>query len=234
MRVLDLFSGIGGFSLGLSWAGDFRTIRFCEKDEFCRKVLRKHWPDVPIVEDIHDLSSYAGEADIVVGGFPCQPFSQAGRKLAARDPRHLWPQMLRVIKECRPAWVIGENVIGLTRLGLDAVLSDLAGAGYSTRVFDIPAVAVGAPHRRSRLWIIAHANGTRSQGCGTPRGTREGRWATQGARGQSASGCDWWDSEPGMGRVAHGVPGRMERLRALGNAVVPQIVAEIGRAILKE
>ena len=158
MKVLDLFSGIGGFSLGLAWAGGFETIRFCEKDPFCRKVLEKHWPGIPIIEDIHEFRSYGGEADVVVGGFPCQPFSQAGQRLAARDPRHLWPEMYRVIGECRPAWVIGENVVGLARLGLDEVLSDLAAAGYSTRAFDIPAVAVGAPHRRSRLWIVANAN----------------------------------------------------------------------------
>ena len=262
LKVIDLFSGIGGFSLGLSLAGDFKTVRFCEKDEYCRKVLNKHWPDIPIVEDIHELKSYKGEADLIVGGFPCQPFSQAGKRLAARDSRYLWPEMLRVIKECRPTWVVGENVIGLVSLGLDEVLSGLASAGYSSRVFDIPAVALGAPHRRSRLWIVAHTsskglegfrNGASSSGQEEPMPTsccededmanteeftkreqanssnaitrRGAPWFEPSCRG-------WWHVEPSVGRVANGVPRRLDRLRALGNAVVPQIVAEIGLSIL--
>jgi DNA (cytosine-5)-methyltransferase 1 len=267
MKVFDLFSGIGGFSLGLEWAGGFETIRFCEKDEYCRRVLEKHWPGVPIVEDIHEFRSCEGEADVVVGGFPCQPFSQAGKRLAESDPRHLWPEMLRVIGECRPTWVIGENVAGLRTMGLDTVLTDLEDLGYSTRTFNIPALAVGTPHRRARLWIVAYAEcgelrdesgrryGTNREGAAesanhgkaqpladTDCMGRQGKVdvyefleATERDAKERAAfeppGFNWWDTEPDVGRVAHGVPSRVDRLRALGNAVVPQIVAEIGRAI---
>ena len=159
VQVLDLFSGIGGFSLGLKRAG-METIGFCEIDPFCRKVLTKHWPDVPIHTDIRGLEGkdYKGRAEIICGGFPCQPFSQAGKRRGTEDDRHLWPEMLRVISEVRPTWVIGENVIGFAKLGLDQALTDLENEGYATRTFNIPACAVGAPHIRQRLWIVAHAD----------------------------------------------------------------------------
>ena len=153
MNHLDLFSGIGGFSLGMEATGGFKTVAFCEIEEYPRKVLRKHWPDVKQYEDIKKLtyetlrSDGIGSVDIITGGYPCQPFSNAGKKRGESDPRHLWPEMFRIIKECRPAWVIGENVSGHLKLGLDSVLADLESEMYSTRCFSIPASAIGANHK---------------------------------------------------------------------------------------
>jgi len=158
--VLDLFSGIGGFSLGLERAG-METVAFCENDKFCQKVLAKHWPDIPIHENIEELDGrqYRGTVDLVCGGFPCQPFSVAGEQRGKEDDRALWPEMLRVIREVEPAWVIGENVSGIINMELDNVLSDLEDSGYSCQTFVIPACSVDAKHRRDRVWIIAsHAN----------------------------------------------------------------------------
>jgi DNA (cytosine-5)-methyltransferase 1 len=165
VKVLDLFSGIGGFSLGLERAG-MTTIAFCELDPFCRAVLRKHWPTVPIHEDITKLEGapYAGSIDVICGGFPCQPFSQAGQRRGASDDRHLWPHMFRCVGDILPAWVIGENVIGLESMGLDDCCADLESLGYDVQTFDIPACGVGANHRRHRLWIVAHAQGERLEG----------------------------------------------------------------------
>jgi len=132
-----------------------------EQDPFCQAVLKHHWPDVPILDDIRNAKAFDfpdARPDLVCGGFPCQPFSQAGRQLAQDDPRHLWPEMLRVIRELRPTWVVGENVVGLIKLGLDEVLTDLEGEGYATRTFNIPACATGAPHLRQRIWVVAHAD----------------------------------------------------------------------------
>lgn len=154
MRVLDLFSGIGGFSLGLERAG-METVAFCEIDKFCQKVLRKHWPDVPIYDDVRTLD-YDGTVDVICGGFPCQPFSVAGNRKGKEDDRHLWPVMFTLVKKYKPSWVIGENVAGLINMGLDDVLADLESEGYSTRTFIIPACAANAPHRRDRLWIVAN------------------------------------------------------------------------------
>lgn len=155
LKVLDLFSGIGGFSLGLERTGGFETVAFCEIDPFCQKVLKKHWPDVPIFNDVRTLD-YDGPVDVITGGYPCQPFSVAGQRKGQKDDRHLWPAMFELVKKYRPAWVIGENVAGHFTLGLDEVLSDLASEGYRTRVFNIPACALNARHRRERLWIISN------------------------------------------------------------------------------
>jgi DNA (cytosine-5)-methyltransferase 1 len=160
LTTLDLFSGIGGFALGLEATDFFETSCFVENEPYCQAVLRHHWPDVPILGDIRDVkgSDLPTQPDVISGGFPCQPFSRAGKQRGQDDPRHLWPEMLRLIRECRPTWVIGENVTGLIRLGLDEVLSDLAAEGYATRTFNIPACAVGAPHLRQRLWVVAHSD----------------------------------------------------------------------------
>jgi DNA (cytosine-5)-methyltransferase 1 len=158
--VLDLFSGIGGFSLGLERAG-METVAFCENDKFCQKVLAKHWPDVPVHNNIEELDGreYKGTVDLICGGFPCQPFSVAGGQRGKEDDRALWPEMLRVIREVEPLWVIGENVPGIINMELDQVLSDLEDSGYSCQTFVVPACAVDAPHRRDRVWIIAsHTN----------------------------------------------------------------------------
>jgi DNA (cytosine-5)-methyltransferase 1 len=153
MRVLDLFSGIGGFSLGLERAG-MTTVAFCEIDPYCRAVLKKHWPEVPCYEDVRTIPPIGG-IDVICGGFPCQPWSHAGKQLGTADDRHLWPAMLEVIKRERPTFVVGENVVGIIGLALDAILADLEAIGYACRTFDIPAGAVGAPHIRRRVWIVA-------------------------------------------------------------------------------
>lgn len=154
MNHLNLFSGIGGFSLGLEATGGFRTVGFCEIEPFCQKVLRKHWPDTPIYEDVRSLN-HEGTVDIITGGYPCQPFSTAGKRKGESDPRHLWPAMFELIGKHRPRWVIGENVAGHISMGLDEVLADLEREAYEAIPFVIPACAVGAPHIRERIWIIA-------------------------------------------------------------------------------
>ena len=169
LRHLDLFSGIGGFSLGLEATGGFETVAFCEIEEFPRQVLQKHWPHVKQYKDIKELTydklkaDGLGSIDIITGGYPCQPFSQAGRKKGEQDPRHLWPEYFRLIKECRPSFVIGENVSGHLKLGLDSVLADLESEGYHTRTFSISAASIGANHKRERVWIVANANGSGNQ-----------------------------------------------------------------------
>ena len=155
LKVLDLFSGIGGFSLGLERTGGFETIGFCEIEKYPQRVLRKHWPDVPIYNDVRELDGSI-DADVITGGYPCQPFSTAGKRRGEEDDRHLWPEMLRLIKAIRPRWVIAENVAGHISMGLDTVLSDLEAEAYTWWTFVIPACAVDAKHRRDRLWIIAN------------------------------------------------------------------------------
>ena len=163
LRHLDLFSGIGGFSLALEATGGFETVAFCDIEEFPRKVLQKHWPHVKQYTDIKELNYEQLKADglvpidIITGGYPCQPFSVAGRKKGEKDPRHLWPEYFRLIKELRPTWVIGENVGGHIKLGLDTVLENLESEGYAVRTFSIPASAIGANHKRERVWIVAHS-----------------------------------------------------------------------------
>ena len=156
MRLLDLFSGIGGFSYAAeTLIGGYETVAFCEMDEFCQKVLKKHWPQVPIFDDVRTIdATRLGRIDIVTGGYPCQPFSQAGRRQGEEDERHLWPEMLRIIKSCQPRYVLAENVAGHVTMGLDQVLTDLEDQGYTTRPIIVPACAKNAPHRRDRVWII--------------------------------------------------------------------------------
>jgi len=233
LRVLDLFSGIGGFSLGLERAG-METVAFCEIDEFCQKVLKKNWPDVPIFNDVRSLD-YDGSIDVICGGYPCQPFSLAGNRKGAEDDRHLWSAMFGLIQKHRPRWVIGENVAGHISMGIDSVLTDLESEFYTTRAFIIPACAVNAPHRRDRVWIVANAkskqgtstNNKREQGTACQSEQSESR----GRNSRILRGCDW-EFEPAVGRVVNGVPDGMDRLKSLGNAVVPQIPEIIGRAIL--
>ncbi len=236
MKVLDLFSGIGGFSLGLERAG-MKTIAFCEINPFCQKVLKKHWPDVPVHKDITKLKGGTIAADLICGGYPCQPFSVSGERGGPEDDRHLWPEMLRIIKEVRPSWVVCENVYDHISLGLDKVLSDLEAEGYATKVFIVPALALNARHRRDRMWIVAHSACKRQSGQGLSAGPKytaphkngkTGWLIDDGKRNQTI-----WDVEPTVGRVVDGVPGRMDRLTGLGNAVVPQIPEQIGRVIME-
>ncbi len=164
LRVLDLFSGIGGFSLGLERTGGFETAAFCEYEDFPRRVLAKHWPDVPCFPDVRELrgQDIDGPVDVICGGYPCQPFSTAGKRGGEKDDRHLWPEFMRLVAELRPAWVIGENVAGHISMGLDDVLSDLEDAGYACRSFIVPACAVGASHRRDRVWTLGYAPSARA------------------------------------------------------------------------
>lgn len=317
MKVLDLFSGIGGFSLGLERAG-MTTAAFCEYDEKARQVLSKHWPDVPQYNDVRTLTKEQLDNDgitdigLICGGYPCQPFSTAGQRKGQADDRHLWPEYFRLVKEIRPDWVLAENVAGHITMGLDDVLADLEGEGYSVQAFVIPACAVGAQHRRDRVWIVGNSNDTHVQrgrlsggiqeefaelnsrsndgnasmsladpaimqrdggdlygindqrqaswqprGSGCKRGSGGGKNVADSSgvrqQGPGASGNTLdpekggegeatkfvhgsqpgkWLPEPPVGRVAHGVPGRVDRLKQLGNAVVPQVVEMIGQAIM--
>lgn len=164
MNHLGLFEGIGGFSLAARWAG-WETPVMVECDPYCQAVLRKNFPDATIYGDIHEFDGrpYAGQIDIITGGFPCQPYSHAGKRAGNTDNRALWPQMLRVIREVRPQWVVGENVAGILSMDgghvLSGILADLENEGYSVEIYSIPAIGIGAPHERERIWIIAHCNG---------------------------------------------------------------------------
>jgi len=294
LRHVDLFSGIGGFALAARWAG-LETIQFVEIDPFAQRVLRKNFPDVPIHTDIRDFDATQFQRTfLLTGGYPCQPFSQAGKRGGEGDDRHLWPEMLRVIRECRPTWVLAENVAGHITMGLDTVLVDLESEDYSTRTFVIPACATDAPHRRDRVWIVAYSSRVRWSGRNNENAQGQGRalqvegsgaghqsgvladskelhgnerrehpeqgqrqvsesgecggsedvaysnstgcqeqWRTiSDGEEQSAAECRGrWKPEPSVGRVAHGIQSRVDRLRGLGNSIVPQVAYEIIRAI---
>jgi DNA (cytosine-5)-methyltransferase 1 len=250
LRLLDLFSGIGGFSLGLERSGAFEAVAFCEIEPYCRKVLAKHWPSVRCYEDVRTLTADALSRDGIVvdaicGGFPCQDISFAGKGAGLAGERSgLWSEYARLIGELRPRIVIVENVAALLGRGLARVLGDLAALGYDAEWHCIRAADVGAPHLRDRLWIVAHAIGLsewRGAGwreaisgwsCDDPQRSSYDAEAVADAIGEGRKewgAHDWWLSEPDVGRVAHGVPARVDRLRALGNAVVPQIPELIGR-----
>ena len=290
LNHLDLFSGIGGFSLGLERTGGFRTIGFCETDAYCTKVLQKNFPGIPIHGDIKKLKGTDfGAVDIITGGYPCQPFSVAGKQKGVEDPRHLWPEMFRVVKESRPTWVIGENVAGHIKLGLDSVLKDMESEGYRTRTFSISASSIGANHQRERIWIVAHSECNEHQHTlkkvnGKEKEVQGKHWKENGSARKSvgadsiwetdntdvadtdkkgifpatasrnngkdktqspdehAWGCRSvpggeilqgnWSVEPDVGRVAHGIPNRVDRIKALGNSLVPKIPYYIGQSII--
>ena len=230
LRMLDLFSGIGGFSYaGEKLVGGYETVAFCEYDKHAQKVLRKHWPDTEIIDDVRELANdaerFRGSVDLICGGYPCQPFSVAGVRRGDKDDRHLWPEMLRIIQAVRPTWVIGENVAGHISMGLDEVLSDLEAAGYQARCFVIPAVGADAPHKRDRCWTVAHADSE-----GEPDGTKHEQWLAEAKDGGDFGRCRW-KPEPELGRVANGIPNRVYRLRQLGNSITPQVAARILYAI---
>ena len=161
LKLLDLFSGIGGFSLGLESTGGFETIAFVEKDDFCQKVLKKHWPNITIEGDIRNVKGDKYEADIITGGFPCQPFSVAGKRKGTDDDRYLWDETIRVVRECKPRWFIGENVEGLININNGVVLrqvqTDLEKEGFEVQCLVIPASGVGAWHQRKRIWIMGYS-----------------------------------------------------------------------------
>jgi DNA (cytosine-5)-methyltransferase 1 len=229
LKVLDLFSGIGGFSLGFHWAG-FRTIAFCEQDPFCREILERHWPGVPIFPDIRTLPAGRLRPWVVCGGFPCQDVSLAGRGAGLLGARSgLWAAMRDAVASSRPRWVVVENVPGLRSRGADRVIADLAALGYRSWPLVVGAVHSGAPHRRRRLFLLARRIVADSA---SPRLEMRQPGAAPPPPRLPVERCGGWPAEPGIRRVADGFPGRVDRVRALGNAVVPQVAAMIGRAIL--
>ncbi len=317
LHIWSLFSGIGGLERGLEQSGLGRTVLQCEIEDYPRSILAKHWPDAMRFRDVRDIGNRQFDeqgiyhpCDLICGGFPCQPVSLAGKGKAQADERWLWPEFERIVGEFRPKFVVAENVPGLRKRGLVDVLRGLASLGYDAEWIRLSAAAVGAPHLRERLFIVAYLADARSErrqqvAEGTPRneeadagrttqedhqpdsdgqGHRAGRdpsasaqvpdTDSEGRRGErehagpsvgreegeqrdDALGLredledegPWiftdelrarlplrweatsWKSEPNVGRVAHGIPKRVDRLRALGNAVVPQCAEFVGKAI---
>lgn len=246
LTVGSLFSGIGGMDLGLARAG-FQIRWQVEIDDYCRRILTKHWPDVPKYTDVRTLTGDELEpVNLIAGGFPCQPVSLAGQRRGQDDERWLWPHFARLLRVVRPRYVIVENVPGLLGRGMGDVLGDLAALGYDAEWESLPAAAFGAPHLRWRVFIVAYRSSTPGQGV---FGRREQQPAGGPAAGSptdpddqrplfpvpgpgASQGPDWWATEPGVGRVVHGVPQRVDRLAGLGNAVVPQVIEWIGRHLI--
>ncbi|EFE91196.1 C-5 cytosine-specific DNA methylase [Oribacterium sp. oral taxon 078 str. F0262] len=310
MNHLSLFSGIGGLDLAAEWAG-IKTVGQCELADYPYSVLEKHWPDVPKWRDIRDLTKESfyertglRTVDIISGGFPCQPFSFAGKRRGEKDDRFLWPEMFRIIRELRPDWIVGENVAGIVNMALSDILSALEGEGYRCRAFIIPALAVGAWHERKRVAIIGCREGGVSDAAGLRQqrgacsagehreggkdreavecsaasdghdgsGTLRRKWefpeaegscgegsidrrgekkSVKGERRPAESGVDgvadglphrldrdfllnhYWDLEPEIPRIIGGIPHRADRIKCLGNAVVPQQFYPIFRGIME-
>jgi DNA (cytosine-5)-methyltransferase 1 len=235
LTVGSLFSGIGGIDLGLERAG--MTVKWhSEIDPFACRVLKKHWPHVPNIGDITQVDwEQTPHVDVIAGGYPCQPFSLAGKRAGENDPRHLWPYFRDAISVLRPRYALLENVRGHLSMGGLSVIGDLAAIGYDAEWRIVSAASVGANHQRDRLIIVAHptirdARDSQSHRVGTIFGqAAESRERCCNRRPVS----DWWQGEPHMGRVADGVSCRVDRLRGLGNAVVPQVAEVIGRLIME-
>ncbi|MCY8345011.1 DNA (cytosine-5-)-methyltransferase [Bacillus haynesii] len=319
MKSIELFAGIGGIALAAEWAG-IETVAFCEREPFCQKVLQKNFPGVPIFDDVCTLNRQlleekgviepGGTVDIISGGFPCQPYSIAGKRKGKEDDRDLWPEMFRIIKELKPTWVVGENVANFANMELDRTLFDLESAGYKGQSFIIPACAVDAKHRRDRTFVVAYSDSVRRleyerqpeavqqskqqelqrkeshesimskpahcchktmadtdsaglEGTNRPelespdvtrrssladaenqRDVRRLRLISDDDRSAGKRGChrrgtetddggQRWATEPDVGRVAHGIPNRVDRIKGLGNAVVPQQIYPIFKAIME-
>ena len=235
LRVLDLFSGIGGISLGLESTGGFETVAFCEIDPFCREVLRKHWPGVQIHEDVRVLQGQEGQAEVLTGGFPCQDISFAGYGAGLTGERSgLWREFARLVSEIRPRYVIVENVAALLVRGMGTVLGDLARIGYDAEWSVVSACSAGAPHVRRRVFIVAYPNGFDGRPrLRNPDARQNG--AVQAFDSFEDSRAGWrarLANPSALYGGADGLPRGMDRARAIGNSVVPQVVAAIGRAIL--
>jgi DNA (cytosine-5)-methyltransferase 1 len=288
LTVGSLFTGIGGLDLGLERAG-MRVLWQSEIDPYCCEVLAKHWPEVPNLGDVTAIDWQAVQpVDVICGGYPCQPFSLAGARKGTTDERHLWPYFANAIRVLRPRFALLENVAGHLTLGFGEVLRALAEIGYDAQWDCVPAAAVGAPHRRDRLFVVAYPNGdgkhdgaVNAEVASAPQplpdgdGLRVEQISELGGRGTVVVGSDGasqlvadadstprsatrrasetlfrpetlerfrrrsssdghtWTVEPDVGRVAHGIPNRVDRLKALGNAVVPQIAHYIGELIVE-
>ena len=230
---LDLFSGIGGFALACRWLG-IETIGFCEIEPYAQRVLRKNFPGIRIFEDVRKLQADEFPRPwIITGGYPCQPFSQAGKRQGEEDDRHLWPAMFEIIRSCRPDWVLAENVAGHVSMGLDEVLSDLESEDYAVQPLIIPACAVNALHRRDRVWVIANSNSKRF----TKNNIQEK--INRQVIGEKLPIVFDLSSRIKQGprdiRGNDGLSDRVDanRVKALGNAIVPQVAFEIINAMIK-
>lgn len=256
MKHISLCSGIGGFDLPAEWMG-WENVAHCEINPFCRTVLKHYWPNATSYGNIKetDFRRHAGTIDVLSGGFPCQPYSTAGKRLGKDDPRHLWPEMFRAVREIAPRWVVGENVRGLVNwnggLVFDEVQADLETAGYEVLPFLLPACAVNAPHRRDRIWfisrIISNANDTGLQSRACRRESEISGKAESCERGESCGAITTnsvWQNFPTQSPVCRrndGIPARLdgitvskhrnESIKAYGNAIVPQVVYQIFKAI---
>ena len=232
MKMGDLFAGIGGFSLAFKWVG-FDVAWQVEIDEFATKVLEKNFPKTKRYGDIRNVEPKELEkVDVICGGFPCQPFSVAGKRRGIEDDRYLWGEMFRIIRGVKPAWVIVENVVNFANMAIEQTLADLESEGYETQSFIIPAVAVNAEHRRDRVWIIAHNGSERIQRCREEKvfwkyflswSENCGRITEERKRSHLHT--------PRLCRSLYGLPYGVDRVRALGNAIVPQIAYNIALAI---
>lgn len=335
LRHVDLCSGIGGFALGFKWAGLSKPVLFCDIEPWCRDILANNFPDVPIASDVKEIADdpkrfIPEPVGILTAGYPCQPFSQAGKRRGEEDPRHIFPHILRIVAQTRPTFTVFENVYGHISMGLDNVLNAMETEGYATRTFVVPASGVGALHKRDRVWIVGYAKHDGPLAAEVARGSfktsdtgaegqskasqlegasrpsngsvvgegkqasnvgdssdigRDGRTKTIGRAGQAnqqdqsepqvwcepsrpsedvaytsgvgvqrrwASGeqvayshegeeiplcsserpsATQWETEPCVGRVVNGVPARVDRIKGLGNAIVPQIAMNIGLSI---
>ena len=240
MRFGSLFSGIGGLDLGLERAG-MTCVWQSEIEPYACRVLAKHWPHIPNLGDIRGIDwTEVERVDLVVGGYPCQPFSYAGVRRGEDDPRHLWPMFAECLRVVRPRYALLENVAGHLTLGFGSVLADLAALGYDAQWDCIPAAAVGAPHLRDRLFVIATRRSVVAD-TGHER-LEELRVSACGDESRQPASCPnetkrsegrRWPPEPELGRVAHGIPHRMDRLKGLGNAVVPQVAEHLGNIIME-
>lgn len=228
MRFGSLFSGIGGIDLGLERAG-FEPVWQVEIDDYATKVLEKHWPSIPRSRDVREFGAEHGAVDLIAGGFPCQDISSAGKRAGISGSRSgLWREMVRTIRMVRPKVVLVENVAALLNRGIGTVLGDLAESGYDSEWDCLSACEFGALHTRERVFVVAHAKGNMGKVRLGPRNRRETKCRDR------ETNAGYWRMEPftGIRGVASGIPSRVDRLRCLGNAVVPQVAEWIGKQIL--